>query len=226
MTNTDMSIDCERKKIAAPVIITLAKPSSSGSAAAASEPKTPSRISSTIGKPVASAVSRSSLLRSCMPAQSAVWPTRYGFTSSTAAVPRSSRRSTARSAISSASPSRRSGSTRIVSRPASRLAAAAAAGVSVACGRSAAIAATRSTWPRRPAGVAPGWRASTTARLWRCAPSKRSTARSTASELEPGTTKPPAVRCSVWRAAKGTAATSTSSHAAEHEPPATLYECS
>ena len=76
MTKTDMSIACERKKMPAPVIITLAKPSSSGNAAAASEPKTASRISRTIGKPVASAVSRSFLLRSCMPAQSAVWPTR------------------------------------------------------------------------------------------------------------------------------------------------------
>ena len=54
----------------APVKATLMNPSASGSVAAASEPKTPSRISSTIGKPVFSADSRSSLERSCMPAQS------------------------------------------------------------------------------------------------------------------------------------------------------------
>ena len=76
VVNTDMSVAWERKKIAAPVIATLAKPSASGSAAAASEPKTASRISSTIGKPVVSAEARSSLVRSCMPAQSACWPTR------------------------------------------------------------------------------------------------------------------------------------------------------
>ena len=52
VTKTDMSVAWERKKIAAPVIITLTKPSASGSAAAASEPKTASRISSTIGKPM------------------------------------------------------------------------------------------------------------------------------------------------------------------------------
>jgi hypothetical protein len=61
--------------MAAPVMATLANPSASGSAAAASEPKTASRITSTTGKPIFSALSRSSLVRSCMPAQSACWPT-------------------------------------------------------------------------------------------------------------------------------------------------------
>ena len=39
----------------APVIVTLAMPRASGSAAAANEPKTASRIRNTIGKPVRSA---------------------------------------------------------------------------------------------------------------------------------------------------------------------------
>jgi hypothetical protein len=76
VVKTDICMVCERKKISAPVSITLAKPSASGSAAAANEPKTASRISSTIGKPALSAAARSSLVRSCMPAQSACWPTR------------------------------------------------------------------------------------------------------------------------------------------------------
>ena len=76
VTKTDMSIAWERKKMTAPVTTTLTKPSASGSAAAASEPNTASRISSTIGKPVASAASRSSFESSCMPAHRACWPTR------------------------------------------------------------------------------------------------------------------------------------------------------
>ena len=76
VTNTDMSVAWDRKKIPAPVMPTLAKPSASGSAAAAREPNTASSISITIGKPVVSAAARSSLLRSCMPAHSACWPTR------------------------------------------------------------------------------------------------------------------------------------------------------
>ena len=75
VTNTDISVAWARKKMAAPVMVTEAKPSASGSAAAASDPNTASRISSTIGKPVTSAFSRSSLARSCMPAHSASWPT-------------------------------------------------------------------------------------------------------------------------------------------------------
>jgi hypothetical protein len=60
----------------APVTTTLAKPSASGRAAAASEPNTASRMSSTTGKPVTSAAARSSFVTSCMPAHSACWPTR------------------------------------------------------------------------------------------------------------------------------------------------------
>ena len=76
VTNTDMSVAWDRKKMTAPVMPTLAKPSASGSAAAAREPNTASRMSSTIGNPVFSADSRSSLERSCMPAHRACWPTR------------------------------------------------------------------------------------------------------------------------------------------------------
>ena len=55
---------------------TLTKPSASGSAAAASEPKTISRIRATIGKPLPSAWERSFLEISCIPAQIVGWPTR------------------------------------------------------------------------------------------------------------------------------------------------------
>ena len=76
VTNTDVSVAWERKWMPAPVTPTLAKPSASGRLAAASEPNTASRMISTIGNPVISADSRSSLTRSCIPAQSACWPTR------------------------------------------------------------------------------------------------------------------------------------------------------
>ena len=62
--------------MSAPVTITLMKPSASGNAAAASDPKTTSRISATIGKPPASALARSFLESSCMPAQIVGWPAR------------------------------------------------------------------------------------------------------------------------------------------------------
>ena len=62
--------------MSAPVTMTLTKPSASGSAAAASEPKTTSRIRATIGKPLASAWARSRLESSCIPAQIVGCPTR------------------------------------------------------------------------------------------------------------------------------------------------------
>ena len=100
VTNTDMSIAWERKKMAAPVIATLTNPSARGSAAAASEPNTASRINRTMGKPVASADSRSSFERSCIPAHRACWPTRWVRTAPDCSSLRArrSRRSTAASA--------------------------------------------------------------------------------------------------------------------------------
>ena len=86
VTKTDISIACESTKISAPVTSTETKPSASGSAAAASEPKTSSRISSTIGKPADSALARSSLESSCIAAHSAPWPTKWVATPSRGAV--------------------------------------------------------------------------------------------------------------------------------------------
>ncbi len=200
--------------MAAPVIATLANPSASGSAAAASEPNTASRISRTIGKPIFSALSRSSLVRSCMPAQSACWPTRWGSTPPCEAVPNSSRKSTARSATWSGSPSTASGTTVIEADSASRFAAAAALEVTSACGIRSAIRATRSTSARTAAALEPSRRASTTARWSRCAPSKRVMFSSTICDCEPGTSKPPLVRCSVCCAAKGSAASRSRSQTA------------
>src|SRR5215211_8435961 len=206
VTKTDMSVAWERKKIAAPVTATLAKPSASGSAAAASEPNT----ARTIGKPVVSAAARSSLARSCMPAQRACWPTRWGSTPSPLAPPpsRSSRMWTARSAVSSSVPEVRSGRTTIEPSAAWCLARATAPAETETCGRRAASRAARSSSARTPAVVAPGLRATITARLWLWAPSKRCRLRSTTSEPDPGTSKPPAVRWSVCLEANGAAATS------------------
>ena len=66
-------------------MITEAAPRASGSAAAASEPKTPSRTISTIGRPMISACSRSSLESCWMPAHSALWPTRCSGTAAPSA---------------------------------------------------------------------------------------------------------------------------------------------
>ena len=144
--------------MAAPVMVTEAKPSASGSAAAASEPNTASRISSTIGKPVTSAFSRSSLARSCMPAQSASWPTVYSSTPPRAPSPTfsSSRRSTARSLAWSWVASTASGTVTTVARPARRLATAAARGDSSAWGSSAAARSMRSTAARTSASLGAG----------------------------------------------------------------------
>ena len=58
----------------APVTVTATSPSASGSEAAASEPKTAIRIRATIGKPIASAFSRSSLETSERADHIAGWP--------------------------------------------------------------------------------------------------------------------------------------------------------
>ena len=93
VTKIDISAERERKYTTAPVSITDTTPSASGSAAAASEPKTSSSTISTIGSPMNSACSRSCLESSCMPAQSAPWPTRCTGTdaSSWSSMPRLSR---------------------------------------------------------------------------------------------------------------------------------------
>ena len=62
--------------MSAPVTMTLTNPSASGSAAAASEPKTTRRMIATIGKPLISASERSSLENSWNPAQIVGWPAR------------------------------------------------------------------------------------------------------------------------------------------------------
>ncbi len=101
VTNTDISIVVERKKMTAPVTITATKPSASGNAAAASEPNAAIRISATIGNPVISALSRSSLESSCSPAQAVGWPTRYGVTPSTVSPGAMSSRSSTAASICS-----------------------------------------------------------------------------------------------------------------------------
>src|SRR3954447_5922460 len=217
VTKTDMSVCCERKKIAAPVIATLAKPSASGSAAAASEPKTASRMIATIGKPARSACDKSSFERSCMPAHSACWPTRWMSPRPRRSPPlprsNSRRRSTAALAASSCLPATWSGTTVIGALPALRAAPAAALLESVTWLTLPVAPCTWSIAARTSASVAPGLRATTTARASRCAPSNSASPRSTACDPEPGTAKPPLVRLSVCRAANGSAAASSASHA-------------
>ena len=72
--------------MSAPVTTTAATPSASGSAAAASDPKTTSRTISTIGRPMSSACSRSSFESCWIPAQSALWPTRCSGTAAPSGV--------------------------------------------------------------------------------------------------------------------------------------------
>ena len=114
------------------------------------------------------------------------------------------------------SPRRRAGRPRSARLPASRLACAATRGRTARRGRSSRRP--RSTRSTRGADVGrASRRASGRARRRATRAGRRrsrSSAASTASEPEPGTTKPPLVRCSVWRAAKGADASSTTSQAA------------
>ncbi len=223
VTNTDICIAWLRKKIAAPVIATLANPSTSGSAAAASEPKTASRISSTIGNPTCSADARSFFARSCIPAHSACWPTRWISTPSLAVppdpMPSSFRRLEAASAASSWVPLSWSGRTVIGASAACFEAAAAARGSSATFFTRSVPRRTRAMVASTPALVLPGRRARTTASCERWAPSKSFSPRSTAADPEPGTSNPPLVRCSVWRAANGSAASRSTSQAAATSRP-------
>ncbi len=122
VVKTDISIDCETAQMSPPVTRTETNPSTSGSAAAASEPKTNSKISATIEKPTLSAVCGSLLEISCSPAHSAPWPMRCVVTapSETAGVPISScaRRSLAMSTASYSLPSTVSGMTTVRGSPA------------------------------------------------------------------------------------------------------------
>ena len=188
---------------------TATKPSASGSAAAASEPKTSSRMSRTSGKPAVSALARSSLESSCIAAHSAPWPTSEVVTPSRAPspAPRFSRRSTARSVAASSSTATRSGTTTVPPAAARRSASRAGGGGE----RDARRRARRRRRPARPRrGAAPASRrapASAPRRAARAArPGSRSSASSTAADAEPGTPKPPLERCSDWRAANGSAA--------------------
>ena len=119
----------------------------------------------------------------------------------------------ATSAFWSELPVRWSGTIAIGERPAWRFAVAFAPAVSSTCGSFAAARSTRST-ARRTAAASPPLTASTTASWSRSAPWKSDIAWSTDSDPDPGTSKPPLVRLSVWRSVNGNAATSTTTHAA------------
>jgi hypothetical protein len=75
VTNTDISICREISQMRAPVTSTLVRSRPKGRTAAVMDPNTASRMRATIGKPLVSALARSSLLRSWSPAQAAPWPT-------------------------------------------------------------------------------------------------------------------------------------------------------
>src|SRR4051812_18948745 len=197
----------------APVSATLPKPSASGRLAAASDPKTASRMMKTIGKPVRSAVSRSFLVRSCMPAHSACWPTRCTSTPSRGSLlgSSSSRRSVAASAASSRLPETFSGTTTIGRPPAPASARSRSRLASATWSTSSAARSTRAS-SRRTAASSPSLRtASTTASDSRSAWSKSSIAWSPLPEPEPGTTNPPLVRWSVCLSVNGSAANSSPS---------------
>ena len=187
---------------------TATKPSASGSAAAASEPKTSSRMIRTSGNPAVSALARSSFESSCIAAHSAPWPTSDVVTPSRAPspAPRFSRRSTARSVAASSSTATRSGTTTVPPAAARRSASARVAAGSATPSTGSTPSPTRATAARSCAGVAPGSGISTAASCARGTPGKPVSASSTAADAEPGTPKPPLERCSDWRAANGSAA--------------------
>ena len=153
---------------------TATKPSASGSAAAASEPKTSRRMSRTSGNPAVSALARSSFESSCIAAQSAPWPTSEVVTPSRAPspAPRFSRRSTARSVAASSSTATRSGTTTVPPAAARRSASARVAAGSATPSTGATPSPTRATAARSCAGVAPGSGISTAASCARGTPGK------------------------------------------------------
>src|SRR5262245_46072007 len=118
------------------------------------------------------------------------------------------------SAVWSRPPSTWSGRTVMEAVAASRFARSAAAGVSATCGSWSAMRCTRSTSARTAAAPAPSRRASTAASCSSCAPSKREMFSRTTWDCDPGTSKPPLVRCSVCLAEKGSAGSSRISQAA------------
>ncbi len=200
VTKIDICIACERKKTTAPVRITATKPRLSGSSAAATEPNTASRTMNTIGKPAASAFSRSVFETSCRPLQNACWPTRWIGTVPSLDTPASLRIFTAASTLWSVSPV-----TLRAIRTIGELEALAAA---TACGDTD----TPSTPRTAPAALS--MEARSAAASWRrlsntkisgsvCTPGNRLRSCETASDWDPGTSKPPAVRCLVCCAANG-----------------------
>ncbi len=192
--------------MSAPVTMTLTKPSVSGSTAAASEPKTTSRIRATIGKPPASALARSSFESSCIPAQTVGCPARYVVTPPLA-MPgsRASRRSTAGSISSSGATALASGKRVRSLRCSCSSPRRATAGGRETPSTSAASRWTRSTAAARSEALAPGSARSSTAMPVASLTKTPCIESATAFDWLPGTSKPPPVRCSVWRAAKGSA---------------------
>ena len=71
VTKIDIDVDSARKNTAAPVTITAAIPSPTGSSAASAEPNTASSTIRIAGKPAISALARSSFWSFSMPAHSA-----------------------------------------------------------------------------------------------------------------------------------------------------------
>ena len=209
VTNTDISSDCDRKKIAPPVRITATKPSTSGSAAAATEPKIASSTISTIGNPLVSAFWRSDLETSCIAAQSACCPTTCTGTAACAwpSTSRFLRRSTAASIALSALPLITSG-INTVSCLTDAFAYAIDCGVSETLLTCRIPVAARSIAATRSLLLCCSLSKTITSD-WECTLGNWLSASAAASEPEPGTSKPPAVRCSVWWAANGSAATSS-----------------
>ena len=205
MTKIDISITCASRKTIAPVTVTAATPSASGSAAAASEPNTASRMSSTSGRPTNSASSRSFLDSSCMPAHRPPWPT---MCSGTAAPSSPMSRLTRIWDASSTLSSRLAVTTSGMSTTGS---AAVAGGVQRLRRRAHALdvleafpSCTLSTAAASACG-SPRRLSKTIASVSDCVPGMPASASDTALDSEPGTSKPPPVRAEVWRAASGAA---------------------
>ena len=174
---------------------TAMKPRLSGSSAAATEPKISSSTMKTIGKPMPSAFSRSSFERSCMPAQSACKPTRWiGLTaSSPSRMSAFLRISAAASAVWSAVPvTLRAIRTIGLSTPAR----AACSNSGTTCTPSTPFAAsTALVIAASVFAVSPAVLSKTNTSFSASTPGKFLIDSATNVDCEPGTSKPPAVRC-------------------------------
>ncbi len=210
---------------------TAMKPRLRGSRAAATEPKISSSTMKTIGKPMPSAFSRSSLERSCMPAHRACRPTRWiGDTaSSPSRMSAFLRISAAASTVVSAEPVTWS-AIRMIG---SELARAACSNSGTTCTPSTPfVALTALVIAASVFALSPLVLSKTNTSFSASTPGNFLIEAATNDACEPGTSKPPAVRCLLCIAKNGRASTRsaiqiprTNLATARDEAPQPVHSC-